>query len=171
MIASRVSHILVPIDFSCSSQAALSYAKMLAANFGASLHLLRVLDDVMTPDAVTIDPYKRHVGADEACALDEGSRLCNLLSGDEVKRFQATAALVFGSLTGSIAEYAREHGIDLIVMGTNECTPLGSPALGSVAECVARAAQCPVLTVRGFGAAKVHRLECAHRVALAATEG
>ena len=37
MIASRVSHILLPIDFGPSSESALRYAKMLTAKFGASL--------------------------------------------------------------------------------------------------------------------------------------
>ena len=43
---------------------------------------------------------------------------------------------------------AREQGVDLIVMGTHGRTGLRHLLLGSVAERVARAAPCPVFTVR-----------------------
>jgi nucleotide-binding universal stress UspA family protein len=155
MIASRVSHILVPIDFGPGSESALRYAKMLAAKFGASLHLLHVLDDVNTGDASALDPHKSPATDGETCAADEGTRLCNLLSRDEVTRFHATGTLVFGSTGASIAKYARQRGIDLIVMETNGCTRLATTALGSIAECVVRTAHCPVLEVRDSGAVRV----------------
>lgn len=48
----------------------------------------------------------------------------------------------------AIVDYATEHAIDLIVMGTHGRTGLAHLALGSVAEQVVRLAPCPVLTVR-----------------------
>jgi len=98
-------------------------------------------------------------------ASDPGTRLCNLLSRDEVRRFHATSALVFGSTAASITQYAREHGIDLIVMGTGGCTRLPETAMGSVVEYVGRTAHCPVVTVRDSGAVKLLHLERAHQVA------
>ena len=46
-----------------------------------------------------------------------------------------------------IIRYAKEHEIDLIVMGTHGRTGLTHLLLGSVAENVVRKAKCPVLTV------------------------
>jgi nucleotide-binding universal stress UspA family protein len=40
-----VNSILVPVDFSASSKHALAYAIQLADTFGASLHVIHVLDD------------------------------------------------------------------------------------------------------------------------------
>jgi len=48
----------------------------------------------------------------------------------------------------AIIDYAREHGIDLIIMGTHGRGALGHILMGSVAERVVRLASCPVLTIR-----------------------
>jgi nucleotide-binding universal stress UspA family protein len=47
-----------------------------------------------------------------------------------------------------IVHYAKEHGIDLIVIGTHGRRALAHLLMGSVAERVVRTAPCPVLTVR-----------------------
>jgi K+-sensing histidine kinase KdpD len=48
----------------------------------------------------------------------------------------------------AILEYAAEHGIDFIVMGTHGRSMVAHLLLGSVTETVVRSAPCPVLTVR-----------------------
>jgi nucleotide-binding universal stress UspA family protein len=48
----------------------------------------------------------------------------------------------------AIIDYAREHEVDLIIMGTHGRGALGHILMGSVAERVVRLAPCPVLTVR-----------------------
>ena len=47
-----------------------------------------------------------------------------------------------------IIRYAKDHEIDIIVMGTHGRTGVGHMLMGSVAEKVVRKAPCPVLTVR-----------------------
>ena len=47
-----------------------------------------------------------------------------------------------------IVGYARDEGMDLIVMGTHGRKAVAHLLLGSVAERVVRTAPCPVLTVR-----------------------
>ena len=167
MIARPVSHILVPIDFGPSSEAALKYAKLLAGSPGASLNLLHVLKDVDTNGTLGTVPNGKPGGAGEPCASDPGARLCNLLSRDEVRRFHATSALVFGSTAASITHYAREHDIDVIVMGTSGCTRLAEPVPENIVEYVVRTAHCPVLTVRDSGAVNLLHLERAHQAAFA----
>ncbi|HKF70044.1 MAG TPA: universal stress protein, partial [Vicinamibacterales bacterium] len=62
----------------------------------------------------------------------------------------ATKAVVMtsGSAAYAIVDYARENGIDLIVLGTHGRGVLAHLMMGSVAERVVRIANCPVLTVR-----------------------
>ena len=50
-----------------------------------------------------------------------------------------------------VIRYAREHDIDLIVLGTHGRTGLVHMLMGSVAEKIVRKAPCPVLTVRPEG--------------------
>jgi nucleotide-binding universal stress UspA family protein len=52
-----------------------------------------------------------------------------------------------GTPSEEIVNYADEHEIDLIVMGTHGRTGVARVLLGSVAEKVVRKAPCPVLTV------------------------
>ena len=52
------------------------------------------------------------------------------------------------SAAGLILEYAAEHDIDLIVMGTHGRRGLGYMLLGSIAEEVVHKSSCPVFTVR-----------------------
>lgn len=59
-----------------------------------------------------------------------------------------TTRLLQGWAPGEITQFAKDGGIDLIVMGTHGRTGLKHLLLGSVAERVVRTAPCPVLTVR-----------------------
>ena len=60
----------------------------------------------------------------------------------------ATRAVEPGVPHEEILQYAREHDIDLIVMGTHGRTGLDHVLIGSVAERVVRTSSTPVLTVR-----------------------
>ena len=61
---------------------------------------------------------------------------------------QADCATRIGLPAEEIVQYADEHAIDLIVMGTHGREGVMRVVLGSVAESVVRRAPCPVLTVR-----------------------
>jgi hypothetical protein len=75
------------------------------------------------------------------------------LAQDLSRDVPVTTAVESGTPAPHIAEYARRHGIDLIVVGTHGRTGVSRVLLGSVAEHVVRIAPCPVLAVPGVGAA------------------
>jgi nucleotide-binding universal stress UspA family protein len=75
-------------------------------------------------------------------------RLDLVLTPDDVKRYSAVVALRSGSPFVEVVRYAREEGIDLIVLGTHGRGAIAHMLLGSVAERVVRKAHCPVMTVR-----------------------
>jgi nucleotide-binding universal stress UspA family protein len=133
------TRILVPIDFSGTSGAALDYARTLAARFNARLHLLHVLEnDFMRPMAA--DPQTIETGALR--------QLRDLLTIEDRHRGAEVVVLKSDAVADEIVSYARLNGIDLIVMGTHGRSGLAHLLKGSIAERVVRTAPCIVLTGR-----------------------
>ncbi len=142
------ARILVPIDFSAPSDAALEYARTVATRFGASLHLLHVAEDPYRA-LYSAEVYVPEMeGLRDQILADATSRLKNRLQSSDIRELNATAEAVIGTPAGSIVEYAGAHDIDLIVMGTHGRGGMSHLLMGSVAERVVRTAPCPVLTVR-----------------------
>ena len=56
--------------------------------------------------------------------------------------------LLLGHPADAIVDFATEHHIDLVVMGTHGRTGVARLVMGSIAEAVVRRAECPVLTVK-----------------------
>ena len=143
------TRILVPTDFSPPSHAALEYARLLAAKFGASLHLLHVVDDPTASSAYVADGYAPDSDELREKLLGEArQRLASLLTHAERDSCETTTEAIIGVPATTIADYAGCARTSLIVMGTHGGTGLAHLLMGSVAEQVVRTAQCPVLTVR-----------------------
>lgn len=145
-----VSRILVPIDFSPSSRAALEYALFLAAPFRAEVEALHVWEPpgYVGPDALALLPVGTgQPGWDQTRA--DVQREVEQLLGRASDRPRAVAVRVeAGEPSDTILRLAREGGADLIVMGTHGRTGLARLLIGSVAEAVLRRSTCPVLTIR-----------------------
>jgi nucleotide-binding universal stress UspA family protein len=134
-----LKRILVPVDFSETSAAALRYGVELARGFKARLHLLHV------PEHPTEAEYP--IGLFETMQSAAHGRLRHLLSDADANELHPQCSMRMGTPPEEIVDYAQEHDIDLIVMGTHGRTGLARVILGSVAERVVRTAPCPVLTV------------------------
>ena len=147
-MAPSITKILVPTDFSETADAALDYAKTLAATLGASLHLVHVFRDVYTFESYVPEVYVPPSPELRKRALaDANAALLNRLEATEEQRFAGSREIIFGLAAKQIVKYADDHDIDLIVMGTHGRRGFAHLLLGSVAEHVVRTAVCPVLTV------------------------
>ena len=143
-----LKNVLVPTDFSETSDSALRYGKALAAAFGATLHVVHIVEEPYgQPWAVEAYGFSLAALQDE-WIKDAKRRLAESLSAEEQATLHAVTTTVLGHPVMEILRYAKDHAIDLIVMGTHGRGPLGHVVLGSVAERVVRKAPCPVLTVR-----------------------
>lgn len=151
-----LQNILVATDFSDSSALALDYARTLAKAFGSNIHVLHVLED-LAAHAWTTEVYVAALpGVHEEMERQAKERLGAMFTAEESADFHVQTELRTGSPFVEIVRYAREHNVDLIVMGTHGRGPIAHMLLGSVAERVVRKASCPVLTVRKESHEYVH---------------
>lgn len=129
--------ILVPIDFSSNSIAALEYAAAFARDGNAELLIVHVRG----PETNQLEG----VGAVEALeALDDA--LHAVRPTDE--GIPCSHRLIEGTPAQAIVETAAAEDVQMIVMGTHGRSGMARLVMGSVAEEVVRNAQCPVLTLR-----------------------
>ena len=145
-----LKHILVPVDFSSASDAAVRLAAELAHGCGAEIDLLHVWD-LPAP----IAPHEIYVGPTfSKAALDaiqqQSQTQLERVASDA--RAKGAAVRQVTSLPASayevIVEEAERHKYDLIVVGTHSRKRLARFFIGSVAERVMRYAPCSVLVAR-----------------------
>lgn len=136
--------ILVPVDGSPQSRTALEYA---AGEFEpGSITLLHVIDPIEAGYSATAsvpgysEEWYQHQ-KEEAESLFEEAR--EMINGTDV----ATETEV-GRPSRTIVEFAEEHDIDHIVMGSHGRSGVTRILLGSVAEAVVRRSPVPVTIVR-----------------------
>jgi nucleotide-binding universal stress UspA family protein len=133
------SRILVPTDFTAQSDAALTYARLFARTFNASLHLMHVTATNSPPPHAAA----KFAGGRPAAMTPLRDRIT-----DEDRRRLITVRVVEGTdPAGPITRYAETTNAGLIVMGTHGRGGIARLVMGSVAETVVRTAPCPVLTV------------------------
>ena len=153
-----ITRILVPTDFSATSREAFVYAKTLAAQLDASLHLIHAFEDPFTAAAFAEVYAPLPAGLRESMLRDIEKRLAEWMPPADRTRFRGTTEIVTGATARAIVERSRSLGAGLIVMGTHGRGGMAHLMLGSVAERVVRTAPCPVVTVRDAQAHGIRRI-------------
>ena len=142
--------VLFPTDFSELSNAALAYARLIAGTFGARLHCLHVVDDAyqywsaMGPESIPVGPPTEDL-------LELGRTRMEKFRTEKLGEMkqEVVTEVTLGRPFAEIIAYAREHKVDVIVMGTHGRGAIAHMLLGSTTEKVVRKSPCPVLTIRG----------------------
>jgi len=139
--------VLVATDFGEASDQALAYGRELARTFGATLHVLHVVDNVAAryvTETPGFDLPRLQLQVEDAARAE----LMKIVTGDDRRTLNAVVALRTSvSPPTAIVDYARQEAIDVIVVGTHGRGAIAHFFMGSVAERVVRTAPCPVLTV------------------------
>jgi nucleotide-binding universal stress UspA family protein len=138
----RYDEVLIPTDGSESAERAARYGQVLAEAYGASVHVLSVVDERDFDGVVDGDEADAGKTAAERTAQDAVERVAALFDGD------VTTRVTVGIPSEEILAYVSETAIDLVAMGTHGRTGVERFLIGSVAERVVRHASVPVLTVR-----------------------
>jgi nucleotide-binding universal stress UspA family protein len=142
-----IRHILVPVDFSPGSQAALDLAAQVGRALAAKVTIFHVYTPPNALSAIVPGVAIEEDVRDETDALVRRleSIAADLRVGGDLA---VETAVIAGPPKQTIVDHAHVGAFDLIVMGTHGRTGLSRLVLGSVAEHVLRHASCPVTTVR-----------------------
>lgn len=134
-------HIELAIDGSeCSMRAARRALGLALLKPGMKIDLVNVVSAENEIDAL----YSPEV-FDE---VENGSVLAPAMQLFEGSRAVTRAVLLHGAPADCIARYARENGVDTIVMGSRGLSGFQKFRVGSVSERVIKLSECPVLVVK-----------------------
>ena len=126
--------ILLPIDFSPSSHAAIEHATVLAQHFHAELILVHVISD--------------------ACDGEEAKKLAEANFATSVaslgaKGVKATATVqTDADIAGAILDVVESEHVDMVIVSTHGTTGWHPLVFGSIAEKLIKLAHVPVLLIR-----------------------
>lgn len=130
-----MKNILVPTDFSACASYATDAALQFGRRFAAKVHLLHLLggagDD---PEAITQAAHNAQVLYEDIKQENKDVAMC----------FEASP----GRLIDEVNSYVKQHGIDLIIMGSHGLSGKNEYFIGSNTQKVVRRVSCPVLVVK-----------------------
>ena len=140
--------ILLPVDFSPHSKAALGWAVRMAELFKAPLTVLHVVHDpAEAPGYYHVD-QKNHLRPMEEVAAEMLEKFLADLRAESSVNVSVETRLIVGLPVTRILEVADQIGAQMIIMGSQGRTGLAHLMLGSKAEQVVRMARIPVTIVK-----------------------
>ncbi|MGA7977393.1 MAG: universal stress protein [Nitrososphaeraceae archaeon] len=143
-----IKKILIPVVKSEYNDKIISYAIILAKGSGASITAIHVLDKSAIGGVG--DVFGRRVDEYENEMRKRSQELLTEVQQVIEKQGIKTSIEIIGnkSVAQGIIDYARESGVDVIVIGTKGLTGVGKFLMGSVASAVIDHAHCPVFAIR-----------------------
>jgi len=139
--------ILVPIDFSDFSKAALKYAVTFAKQYKAKLILVYVMEPIIYPPDFSMGQITLPTVNFE---MDRRAKeeLEKLAENEITELVDVTTIIKTGKPFVEIIETAKEEDADLIIISTHGHSGVEHILFGSTADKVVQKAPCPVLTIR-----------------------
>jgi nucleotide-binding universal stress UspA family protein len=140
------SRILIATDGSKTAENAAALGIKFASQYSAKVYAVYVIN-LTTYDAILID----EAWATEECVACEKTGHRAISSVEEKAKFaglEAESIILKGDPAEIILDFADEHNVDMIVVGSLGKSGIERFALGSVSEKVVRHAKVPVLVVR-----------------------
>lgn len=148
----KITRMLIAIDKSGYKDRIASYALSLAKLTGAEIRAIHVIDKSSLGVVGEMLGYYRGGKVEayvEVLKKQSEKLLDEIRTAGEDQGVTVKAEVIVGSSAAeSIIDYAKDNGIDLIVIGTKGMSGVQKFLLGSVANNVIVNAHCPVLAIR-----------------------
>lgn len=140
--ADGLKTIVVATDLSGQSEAALEYARKLAANYGARIVLAHGADPMEYASVNGLPGHLRKSLTKEAQEVLDGLAADLLREG-----IHSHSEVRQGAVAQMLLDVARQYEAGLIVIGTKGMQGAGPVVVGAIAEQLVRHSPCPVLAV------------------------
>ena len=152
------TRILVPLDGSPLAEGVIPHAELFARIFGASIHLLRVLEPISYHEnPASVDPLRWQIHKAEADAYMQGivNRVRKNLGerpimDEDEKKSRVNYSIMEGKAAENIVDYAHTENIDLLVISTHGSSGLSRWNISSITQKVINLIYLPVLIVRAY---------------------
>lgn len=147
---SQPKKIVVPMDFSASSMAALATASDLAQQYHAEIYLLHVIPMLKITTGMefptTFNPRQEFLDGAEK---DSAKRFAELGSNLASRGIEANSKVEIGNdVVGNVLMVLTQERADLLVISTHGMSGWRPVVFGSIAEKIVKLAECPVLLLR-----------------------
>jgi len=143
----KVEKIVVPVDFTKSTDKLVEYALYMAQSLQAVIDFVHVVADYPA-DAMVGAPYAQEYQEKIYAASKE--RMAGLIKESQAICPGSDGEVVYGDPIDQIVEFAENKKADLLIISTHGARGLEKILLGSVAEHVLKKAHCPVLIMNPF---------------------
>lgn len=138
----RYAKVLLATDLAPSSEMATAAAFRLAAQLGAAVLVVNVIDVGALRRASGRGAALHHVRAMREAAMSE------VVARGRAHGVEVSFLIWEGDPAESVIEAALSENVDLIVIGNRGHSGVGRALIGSVSDEVVRTAHCPVIVVR-----------------------
>ncbi len=145
-----MNKILVPLDFSGSSEWGFYYAYQLAQQFGTDLYLVHIfrppyIDSSMPPEMIQqIISEKKKLLLDH---LKNNSQVPLFLKNNDMSDSVKIHYIIESTSNTTISEIAQKNEVDLVVMGTHGAGYALEKVWGTTTAKVIEEVKCPVLAI------------------------
>ena len=142
----NIRRILVPTDFSETSNHAIDKASRIASLFGAELYIIHVMESSPYKIIKTDDPKSKEKVVLQKYVMDKLEGITQRIT----EQYHITVNTLLGEakVVEVIDDAVKENKIDLIVMGTRGASGIREVLIGSNAQKIVNGSACPVITLK-----------------------
>lgn len=143
-----MKHILIPVDFSPEAISATQYALEFARHSASELVLLTVFEAPLLPPASTfVSREMTEENAADQMVHSAVERLKTFAEEHIGNRVPTRFVAIEGKPTSAIAQFTKDHNVDLVVLGTKGATWWGDRFQGTVSSELMRRSDVPCLII------------------------
>ncbi len=147
-VMSKISKVVVPVDFSTNTDKVVEYALSVADKLGADVLFLHVVNDYLGHDMML--GHAAFLGMAKDLEMQAKERMANMVIDHEGREHGVSGKVLVGDAASEIIKYAQSQKADMIIIGTHGVKGLEKILIGSTADQVAKKADCPVLLFKPF---------------------